>query len=65
MEKYIIGMVGITALMAGWVFIQSFWRKTFSDELKDDDVLAGRSSCGNCGCTTSCLVKQKNKLSKI
>ncbi len=49
-------MVG---LMLAWVGVQSLWRKTFSDYVNDEDVLAERRSCGNCGCITICENKKK------
>ena len=58
---YIIGIGGIVALMVIWVVIQAWWRNTFSDHITDEDVLAERRSCSNCGCTTIC----KNKLSQV
>jgi hypothetical protein len=57
-ESLIIGIGGIISLMVIWIVVQSFWRKTFSDHLTDDDVLAGRTSCSNCGCTTVCEKKR-------
>ena len=63
-EKYVIGILGITGLMIGWVAVQGLWRKMFADHQTDRDVLAGRSDCGSCGCTTSCVTKTlelKNK----
>jgi hypothetical protein len=58
---YLIGIIGIIGLMVVWVIVQALWRKAFSDQQADDDVLAGRSDCGSCGCTTRCV----NKLSGI
>ncbi len=60
-EKYIIGILGITGLMVVWVIIQNLWRNTFTDQQVDGDVLAGRSDCGSCGCKTQCV----NKLSEL
>ncbi|MBK9254225.1 MAG: hypothetical protein IPM42_01925 [Saprospiraceae bacterium] len=59
-KSLIIAMVGITALMTVWLLIQSLWRKTFHDYITDDDVLAERRSCNNCGCTTACSNKKEN-----
>ncbi len=61
MEKYIIGVVGITGLMILWVVVQNLWRNAFSDQPIDQDVLAGRSDCGSCGCGATCV----NKLSEL
>jgi len=60
-ESYIIGIGGIVLLMVAWAFVQSSWRKTFSENISDDDVLVGRSKCSNCGCTTVCK-EDSNKL---
>jgi hypothetical protein len=59
--SYIIGIAGIVSLMILWVIVQGFWRKVFSDEITDEDVLSGRTDCSNCGCTTIC----KDKLRRI
>ncbi len=60
-KSLIIGIGGIIALMIIWAIVQLFWKKTFSEYISDDDVLADRRSCGNCGCSTIC----KNKLQTI
>lgn len=61
-EKYLIGMAGIISLMVTWSAIQGLWRKTFSDQVQEDqDVLAGRSDCGNCSCATPCSAKEVNR----
>ncbi len=52
------GIGGIIILMVGWMLIQQSWGKMFSEQLTDEDVLAGRSSCGNCGCTAICKEKK-------
>ncbi|MCB0565387.1 MAG: hypothetical protein KDD01_13520 [Phaeodactylibacter sp.] len=57
--SFLIGIGGMIFLMAAWVIIQSLWRKSFSDYLSDEDVLADRASCGNCGCATACERKRK------
>ncbi|MCP4120947.1 MAG: hypothetical protein GY751_04275 [Bacteroidetes bacterium] len=57
--SYVIGILGIVFLMLTWVLVQSWWGKVFPDDLVDEDVLAGRTDCGNCGCTTAC--KNKNE----
>ncbi|MFT4568392.1 MAG: hypothetical protein ACI9FN_003361 [Saprospiraceae bacterium] len=58
MIKYAIGIIGITGLMILWAMIQYLWRIVFMDQQTDEDVLAGRSSCGNCGCGTPCEKKR-------
>lgn len=52
--RYVIAIGGIVGLMLAWVWVQSVWRKTFSENISDEDVLADRRSCGNCGCTKVC-----------
>ncbi|TRX49863.1 hypothetical protein FNH22_26525 [Fulvivirga sp. M361] len=56
---YMMGIGGMVTLIVLWVLVQSYWRKIFSAHITDEDVLAGRSSCGNCGCLTSCKNKQE------
>jgi len=58
-EKYIVGIVGITGLMIVWAIVQNLWRKAFSDQQIDEDVLVGRSDCGSCGCSSPCPNKTK------
>jgi hypothetical protein len=53
-QSLIIGIGGVVSLMILWMIIQFWWGKTFSDNISDEDVLAGRTSCSNCGCTTVC-----------
>jgi hypothetical protein len=64
MIKYAIGILGITALMIIWALVQYLWRKAFIDQQTDEDVLAGRSACGSCGCGTLCK-KQKSSIKEI
>ena len=61
-KSIIIGITGITALLLVWVAIQYAWGIVFKDYAKDADVLAGRSSCTNCGCTEACEIKKQNSL---
>jgi hypothetical protein len=50
-ESLTIGLGGIIFLMVLWVIVQNLWRNIFSDQITDDDVLAGRSSCSHCTCS--------------
>jgi hypothetical protein len=62
--KYIIGIVAITGLMILWAIVQYLWKNIFLDQQTNEDVLAGRSDCGSCGCSTLCSKKTnalKNK----
>ena len=52
--SYVIGILGIVALMVGWVVVQIVWRKIFSEHVTDEDAMAERTKCTNCGCTTAC-----------
>ena len=52
--SFVIGVLGLVGMMLIWVLVQSYWRKTFKDNISDEDVLAERRSCGNCGCTKVC-----------
>jgi hypothetical protein len=49
-----MGILGITALMVIWILVQNLWREAFADQINEEDVLALRSRCGNCGCVEVC-----------
>lgn len=51
---YLISISITILLMVAWVFIQAKWKQTFINEVTDEDALAGRSDCGNCGCGGTC-----------
>jgi hypothetical protein len=53
-QSLIVGVGGLVLLMLVWVVVQTYWGKTFSEEITDEDVLAERRSCGNCGCSIPC-----------
>jgi hypothetical protein len=50
MERYLLGIGLFVGLALFWVAIQAIWRKTFADNIYEDDVLAARGNCTNCGC---------------
>ena len=55
MIQSLLTAVGIlVGLVLAWVGVQALWRKVFADYVNDEDVLAERRDCGNCGCTTAC-----------
>ncbi|MCB0572245.1 MAG: hypothetical protein KDC66_20905 [Phaeodactylibacter sp.] len=66
MQSFVIGIGGIVIMVAIWALVQSLWRDTFAENITDDDVLAGRTKCSNCGCSTVCQrdgkESSKNKL---
>ena len=41
----------LVGLVLAWIAVQALWRKVFADYVTDEDVLAERRDCGNCGCT--------------
>lgn len=43
-------MGAVIVLMLFWILIQGIWRGVFQDYIQDEDVLAERRSCANCGC---------------
>ena len=57
-DSLIIGIGFIVTLAVSWALIQTLWKKVFREEYTDDDVLAGRRSCSNCGCTSVCKNKE-------
>jgi hypothetical protein len=48
--KVLITIIVVVGLMLIWVGVQALWRNTFAEYIQDEDVLADRRSCGNCGC---------------
>lgn len=52
-QSLVIGMGSIIVLVLLWTLIQTQWRNVFREEYTEEDVLAGRRSCSNCGCTSS------------
>ena len=58
-QSIIISVGGIVGMMILWVIVQMAWKKVFADHISDEDVLADRRSCKNCGCIQICSRKQK------
>jgi len=58
-QTYLIAAGIILFLMIAWIGVQSLWGKVFAENVNDEDVLAERRSCSNCGCTTVCINKSK------
>lgn len=54
LKSLLIAIVGIVFIAVVWGVVQLFWKKTFADYIHDEDVLAERRDCGQCGCTTAC-----------
>lgn len=52
--SFVIGILGLVGMMLIWLLVQFYWRKTFSENISDEDVLAERRSCGNCACVKAC-----------
>ena len=61
-KSLIIGIGFIVTIAVAWVFVQTLWKKVFREEYADDDVLAGRRNCSNCGCTKVCERKTNGKI---
>jgi len=63
-QSLIIAIGGIIFLMVTWLIVQSLWGKTFAEYLSDEDVMAGRTKCSNCGCATVCENKSRHVSTK-
>ena len=59
LQSLLIAIGGVIALMLFWVLVQILWGRTFSEYVSDEDVMAGRTKCSNCGCTTACENKKE------
>ncbi len=53
-KSLVIGIGLMVFLIVAWALVQTMWKNVFKDEYQEEDVLAGRRSCGNCGCGTVC-----------
>lgn len=60
--SFIIGLVGMILLMILWWMVQRQWKRSFSDRITDEDVLAGRNDCTNCGCIHYCQQKEPKNI---
>jgi hypothetical protein len=60
-QSLIIGIGALVTMMLLWVVVQTYWAKTFAEEISDEDVLAERRSCGSCGCSIPCKNVLENK----
>lgn len=48
-------VAAVAGLAAGWLAVQSAWRRAFPDAGADPDPLAGRLGCHGCGdCNDKC-----------
>jgi len=61
-KSLIIGIGFIVTIAVTWVLVQTLWKKVFTEEYHQDDVLAGRRNCSNCGCTTVCKRNEEGKI---
>lgn len=59
LQTFLTGIGGIVGLMLVWLIVQTLWGRTFAEYLSDEDVLADRRSCGNCGCATACRRREE------
>jgi len=54
LTEYLLALLLLPLLLLVWVGVQNAWRRRFLPADSDDDALAGRSSCGRCGCASPC-----------
>lgn len=54
---YLVGAGTLAVLAAGWVGVQTVWRRSFPHAFADPDVLAGRRGCGACSNADACEKK--------
>lgn len=63
MLSLITSVLVIVTLMFVWIIVQRYWKQTFPEDVVNDDALAGRDSCGNCTCSSTCIL-HKHKLNQ-
>lgn len=61
-KSLIIGIGFIVTIAVAWVLVQTLWKKVFREEYHQDDAMAGRRNCSNCGCTTVCKRKEEGEI---
>ncbi|MHC4990264.1 MAG: hypothetical protein ACYTGC_04720 [Planctomycetota bacterium] len=66
-ESYAIGLVAIGLLAAGWLAVQSAWRRVFDEKA---DALAARAGCRQesgqaASCSGSCSLPDSNVALKL
>jgi hypothetical protein len=54
LESYLLGIGAVIGLTLGWIAVQTAWSRAFPDATADADVLARRTGCHGCGCSTVC-----------
>lgn len=60
-QSLLIAIGFMVAIVLAWTLVQHLWRDTFREEYTQEDVLAGRRSCANCGCTGICEREEGSK----
>ncbi len=53
-SSHAIALIGLLALLAGWLAVQLAWRRSFPDASRDGDALAQRIGCGACERNDTC-----------
>ncbi len=52
--SYVIGVVGLIALLTAWIAVQRLWKQVFAGDGEDPDALAGRLGCHGCAKPGDC-----------
>ena len=65
LTSILVGIGGVVFLMVAWMVVQNYWGKTFAEYMTDEDAMAGRTKCSNCGCTSICQNKQNQTTEDI
>jgi hypothetical protein len=60
MYQYFIGVGAVLLLSTAWIAVQQAWRRSFSHDGDDPDVLAGRSQCRGCADSKDCHPKSES-----
>jgi predicted permease len=60
LQSILIAVALVLIMVLGWLLVQLLWKRVFKNEYREEDVLAGRRSCANCGCTGFCENKNAN-----
>lgn len=60
-QSLIVGIGSIVVLVLLWTLVQTQWKNVFREEYLEDDVLVGRKSCSNCGCTSTSACESRKE----
>ncbi len=66
LQEIVKAVIGITAILSGWLLVQLAWRRVFPGIPADEDALVGRLGCHGCSDQTHCKMEDcSNEVSTL